>query len=193
MPVWPVNQRMPSPVEGRGVEVGVPAVGRQREDAALPRSRGSTRTIAFRPPSVIHGAPSGPTITPCGAEPAPRAMRRGPRRSVGSSQPSCAGALRRVPDAAVARRRDVVRVRPARDADTRGRGVATPSQSPRRRRRWFRWRSPRRRATRACGSVRYRAAPGSAACRSRVRQGLRDPRGGVGVGPLHRRMAKPRG
>jgi len=37
---------------------------------------GSTRTIAFRPPSVIHGAPSGPTITPCGAEPAPRSISR---------------------------------------------------------------------------------------------------------------------
>src|SRR5258706_180206 len=32
---------------------------------------GSTRTIAFCPPSVTHGAPSGPTITPCGADPAP--------------------------------------------------------------------------------------------------------------------------
>src|SRR6185436_4650963 len=32
---------------------------------------GSTRTIAFSPPSVIHGAPSGPTMTPCGREPAP--------------------------------------------------------------------------------------------------------------------------
>src|SRR5206468_8044421 len=32
---------------------------------------GSTRTIAFSPPSVIHGAPSGPTITPCGADPVP--------------------------------------------------------------------------------------------------------------------------
>ena len=32
---------------------------------------GSTRTIAFRPPSVIQGAPSGPTITPCGADPSP--------------------------------------------------------------------------------------------------------------------------
>src|SRR5688572_21582231 len=27
--------------------------------------------MAFKPPSVIQGAPSGPTMTPCGAEPSP--------------------------------------------------------------------------------------------------------------------------
>src|SRR5438128_809454 len=32
---------------------------------------GSTRTMAFSPPSVTHGAPSGPTITPRGAERSP--------------------------------------------------------------------------------------------------------------------------
>src|SRR6185312_893441 len=32
---------------------------------------GSTRTIAFSPPSVTHAARSGPTITPCGAESPP--------------------------------------------------------------------------------------------------------------------------
>ncbi len=48
---------------------------------------GSTRRIALRPPSVIQGAPSGPTITPCGAEPGPRGISRtAPVR--GSSQPS---------------------------------------------------------------------------------------------------------
>src|SRR5688572_12744019 len=31
--------------------------------------------MALRPPSVTQAAPSGPTITPCGAEPAPRATR----------------------------------------------------------------------------------------------------------------------
>lgn len=30
---------------------------------------GLTCTIAFKPPSVIQGAPSGPRITPCGADP----------------------------------------------------------------------------------------------------------------------------
>src|SRR5690606_4607031 len=37
---------------------------------------GLTVTIAFNPPSVIHGQPSGPTITPCGAEPAPSGIVR---------------------------------------------------------------------------------------------------------------------
>src|SRR5437867_3694192 len=36
---------------------------------------GSTRTMAFRPPSVIQGAPSGPTITPCGRDFSPSLMR----------------------------------------------------------------------------------------------------------------------
>ena len=36
----------------------------------------STRTIAFRPPSVIQAAPSGPVMTPCGAEPAPSGISR---------------------------------------------------------------------------------------------------------------------
>ena len=31
----------------------------------------STRTMALSPPSVTHAAPSGPTITPCGADPLP--------------------------------------------------------------------------------------------------------------------------
>jgi len=30
--------------------------------------------MAFKPPSVTQGAPSGPTMTPCGAEPLPSAM-----------------------------------------------------------------------------------------------------------------------
>src|SRR6185436_6964877 len=37
---------------------------------------GSTRTIASRPPSVIQGAPSGPTMTPCGADPEPSGISR---------------------------------------------------------------------------------------------------------------------
>ena len=116
-PVWPVNQSVPVAVEGGGVQVGAgrsPAAGRRRP----PPCRGSTRTMAFRPPSVIHGAPSGPTITPCGAEPAPSGISRS-RRVAGSSQPSVAVALGRVPDAAVGGGRDVVRVVPARARDTR--------------------------------------------------------------------------
>ena len=51
------------------------------------RVLGSTRTIALRPPSVIHGAPSGPTMTPCGAEPAPSGVSL-ERPVFGFSQPS---------------------------------------------------------------------------------------------------------
>src|SRR5438067_1074122 len=51
------------------------------------RLAGSTRTIAFSPPSVTHGAPSGPTITPCGAEPPP-SLTCLVRPVDGSSQPS---------------------------------------------------------------------------------------------------------
>src|SRR3569623_1936166 len=36
----------------------------------------STRTMALRPESVTHAAPSGPTMTPCGLEPAPSAIWR---------------------------------------------------------------------------------------------------------------------
>src|SRR5918994_2564983 len=49
--------------------------------------RASTRTIAFNPLSVTQAAPSGPTITPCGDDPAPSRTRRMlPVR--GSSRPS---------------------------------------------------------------------------------------------------------
>src|SRR5204863_1476069 len=48
---------------------------------------GSTRTIALRPPSVTPGAPSGPTITPCGAEPAP-SLYAFVTPNLGSSHPS---------------------------------------------------------------------------------------------------------
>src|SRR5918996_839040 len=43
--------------------------------------------MALRPPSVIHGASSGPTITPCGAEPAPSGTSS-VSPVAGSSQPS---------------------------------------------------------------------------------------------------------
>ena len=43
--------------------------------------------MAFSPPSVIHGAPSGPTMTPCGAEPGPSGISRTSPLS-GFSQPS---------------------------------------------------------------------------------------------------------
>src|SRR3569623_1823815 len=36
----------------------------------------STRTMALRPESVTHAAPSGPTMPPCGLEPEPSAIWR---------------------------------------------------------------------------------------------------------------------
>ena len=71
---------------------------------------GSTRTIAFSPPSVTQAAPSGPTMTPCGAEPSPSGISVVcPGRRVEPSEP--AGVLGRVPDRPVGGGRDVVRVR----------------------------------------------------------------------------------
>ena len=68
-PPAPVNQSTP-----RGVERGRVRV-RARHAAPGTRStasvRRSTRTIAFRPWSVIHAFPSASAITPCGAAPAP--------------------------------------------------------------------------------------------------------------------------
>src|SRR5262245_34992642 len=70
MPFWPVNHNMP-----RASNVAVLRLARGRSwgsGKTLTSSvAGSTRTIALSPPSVIQGAPSGPTITPCGAEPEP--------------------------------------------------------------------------------------------------------------------------
>ena len=101
MPAWPVNHSVPSRVEHRGVEVRAGAVGaRQRERPHLSTSSGSTRTMAFSPPSVIQGAPSGPTITPWGREPSPRRDLGDPAgRGVEPAQ--LARALRGVPDGAV--------------------------------------------------------------------------------------------
>ena len=71
-------------IERRRIQIGVAPDGSGNTRTSL--VCGSTRTIAFWPPSVTHGAPSGPTITPCGAE-------RGAERNLadlavlGSSQP----------------------------------------------------------------------------------------------------------
>src|SRR3569623_897238 len=65
---------------------------------------GSTRTMALRPESVTHAAPSGPTMPPCGLEPEPSALSRvlpvlgsrppraPARRAVYQTPPSAAGA-----------------------------------------------------------------------------------------------------
>lgn len=51
------------------------------------RVAGSTRAIAFCPPSVTQAVPSGPTITPWGAAPGPNAIRSD-LPDLGSSRPS---------------------------------------------------------------------------------------------------------
>src|SRR5581483_4548518 len=89
MPLWPVNQRMALPSK-----VAVFRFAARRLAGSGKRwislVTGSTRTIAFRPPSVIQGAPSGPAMTPCGAERWPSALSGIQRDSpvIGSSQPS---------------------------------------------------------------------------------------------------------
>ena len=86
MPLWPVNQSTPRLSNVAVLRFAYPVLAGSGNRRTF-RVRGSTRTIAFRPPSVIHGAPSGPTITPCGAEPLPSAVSR-ERPVLGSSQPS---------------------------------------------------------------------------------------------------------
>src|SRR2546426_6623953 len=70
MPLWPVNQCTPflSKIAVLRLVYPLPSGSGQ---AFTWRVFGSTRTIAFWPPSVSHGAPSAPAITPCGEEPAP--------------------------------------------------------------------------------------------------------------------------
>src|SRR2546422_9239410 len=85
-PAWPVNQRIPSRSNAavlRLTAANVGGSGRRLPSFVF----GSTRTIAFWPPSVIHGAPSGPTMTPCGAEPGPSLIAL-VCPVLGSSQPS---------------------------------------------------------------------------------------------------------
>lgn len=93
MPLCPVNHRCPRLSKTAVLRL---AFGRsfgsgKRVTASV---FGSTRTIAFWPPSVIHAAWSGPMITPCGADPAPSGTRSAlPLR--GSSRPAapCACAV----------------------------------------------------------------------------------------------------
>src|SRR5882762_5192644 len=70
MPLWPVNQCTPfrSKIAVLRLVYPLPSGSGQ---AFTWRVFGSTRTIAFWPPSVSHGAPSAPATTPCGAEPGP--------------------------------------------------------------------------------------------------------------------------
>ena len=62
-------------VEGSRIQVSITAIlGGQRKHLHFFCHRVRRRTMAFKPPSVIHGAPSGPTMTPCGAGFRPSAM-----------------------------------------------------------------------------------------------------------------------
>ena len=64
MPLWPVNHSVPflSKVAVFRLANGDSPSG--NGNVFTSSVVGSTLTMAFRPPSVIHGAPSGPTITP---------------------------------------------------------------------------------------------------------------------------------
>src|SRR2546430_13253879 len=65
MPLCPVNQRMP-PRSNVAVLRFAPGRSLGNGKTVISSVDGSTRTIAFSPPSVIQGAPSGPTMTPWG-------------------------------------------------------------------------------------------------------------------------------
>src|SRR4051794_1380842 len=75
MPLWPVNQRRPARSKTAVLRLAF-ALLLGRGKSCTFSVIGSTRTIAFSPPSVTHGAPSGPTMTPCGAEPWPSLISR---------------------------------------------------------------------------------------------------------------------
>src|SRR6266511_52142 len=63
MPDWPVNHSVPlrsNTAVFRFVDGRSSGRGKRRTSDV----DGSTRTMAFKPPSVIHGAPSGPTMWP---------------------------------------------------------------------------------------------------------------------------------
>ena len=86
MPFCPVNQRIPRLSNVAVLRFALPIEGGSRKPrkAVVP---GSTRTIALSPPSVTHAAPSGPTMTPCGADPSPSGISVVPPVA-GSSRPS---------------------------------------------------------------------------------------------------------
>ena len=84
-PLCPVNHRSPSASKVAVFRLawGVPSGSAK---ARTSRSGHPTRTMAPRPPSVIHAALSGPGMTPCGAAPAPSATSS-VRPVRGSNQP----------------------------------------------------------------------------------------------------------
>jgi hypothetical protein len=81
-PFCPVNQSMPSPSNAAVLRLAFGTL----TGYTVTWSLASIRTSAFSPPSVTHAAPSGPVITPCGADPAPSGISR-TSPLAGSSQP----------------------------------------------------------------------------------------------------------
>src|SRR3954447_7833867 len=75
MPLWPVNQRRPVRSKTAVLRLAFALLVGKGKSCTF-SVIGSTRTIAFSPPSVTHGAPSGPTMTPCGADPWPSLISR---------------------------------------------------------------------------------------------------------------------
>jgi len=75
MPLCPVNQMRPLPSKAAVLRLAYDVLPEGSGHVLIALLAGSTRTMAFWPPSVNHGAPSGPTMTPCGAEFVPSAMR----------------------------------------------------------------------------------------------------------------------
>src|SRR5688572_12166249 len=74
-PDWPVNHSVPD-VSKTAVLRFTSGRSAGRSNARTSSVSPSTRTIALRPPSVIHAASSGPVITPCGADPDPNGISR---------------------------------------------------------------------------------------------------------------------
>ena len=106
MPVCPVNQMRPLPSKAAVLRL---AAAREAGSGQAFTSllMGSTRTMAFCPPSVTQAAPSGPTITPCGAESFPSGIRSTVTR-LGIKTTQDAGSLTGVPDRAIRRGRHVM-------------------------------------------------------------------------------------
>src|SRR6185437_9681833 len=103
MPSWPVNHSAPARSKAAVLRLAkLWVAGSVKRFTA--RVSASTRTIALAPPSVTQAAPSAPTMTPCGAEPYGLDLAGG-----GIEPPESALRLRREPDAAIRRRRHVVR------------------------------------------------------------------------------------
>ena len=86
MPACPVNQMRPLP-SNAGVLRLAPARSLGSGQVLTSLLAGSTRTMALSPLSVTQAAPSGPTMTPCGAEPCPSGTRS-TSPVLGSSRPS---------------------------------------------------------------------------------------------------------